>query len=159
MSLSAGRLSTIRHEIRRVEITSSALLLAALALGGLSLSPRVTEGALLVVFVIPGLLGLVALAGAGIDVFNIHATWKAGEADRRRRASVTGKLLVPGVTGVLAGVTLFWIGQTVLVLTVVDTGGGVIFGHLFFMATGTLLAVVILLRAVGQRFVHKESDT
>lgn len=154
MSLHAGRLSTIHHWIRRVEFTCSALLLAALALGGLSISSRLTEVALLVAFLIPGFLGLVALAGVGVDLFDMYSTWKRVESQRRRLMPVAGKLVVTAVTGVLAVVTLFWVVQTILVLTVVDTGGGVIFSHLFFMFTGTLLAGVIVLRTVGKQFVY-----
>lgn len=142
--------STVRRWLRRIELTFSILLLAALAVIAVSISAVLDEIALWIGFLLPGLLGLAALVGAGLDA---HGLIRNRESSRIRGSSrwiVIGGLAVAGAIGLLAVVTLFVVVQTILVVTVVDTGGGVMFGPILFMFSGSILAVAVLLRSAGE---------
>lgn len=139
----------VRHSIRGIEVAFSVLVLAIVATAVSSLEPRLGDWIVWVIFLIPGTLAVASLLGAGVDVFGVVSG--TGTAQPRRR--VLGTLLVAGATGILATITLLLIVQTVLTVTV-GTGGGVLFGPILFTFTGGLLAIVVLTRAVGRRYVE-----
>lgn len=146
------RSSTIRDQIQRIEVVLSALLLAMIAITIAPLEPSLGEWTLWVVFLLPGVLGLAALVGVGIDVFKLVSTRSNTQTATAPRWIVLGKLAVIGTICVLAGGTLFLVVQTILIVTIVDTGGGVMFGPILFAFTGGFLAIVVLVRVVSQRF-------
>lgn len=150
MGLSVS-VTPFRSRLRSIEVTLSVLLLAAVALNPTVGSTALGEWILWIVFVVPGLLGIAALVGAGIDAY---ATATGQERDSQRSGAsrwvVVGRLAVAGVIGALAIVTLFLVVQTILVVTVIDTGGGVVFGPILYSFAGSVLAVVVLLRSAGE---------
>lgn len=147
------RPSNIRNWLQRIEVVFSVLLLATIAVTVTPLEPSLGEWTLWVVFFIPGLLSLAALLGVGIDVFRVFITRSTSQSDAISRRILIGKVAIMGAIGLLAGITLFLVVQTVLIATIIETGGGVIFGPFLFSFTGGLLAVVVLARTAGQRFV------
>ena len=106
------------------------LLTAVLPAGGLG--PLVDFG-LLVVFVVPPVLALVALVGAIDDGLSI------GEVS----------------ISLLALATLYTASVSVYVLINPPEGGGVYGGHLFTFAAGLVLAVGILVRTAGIVVIRK----
>lgn len=145
------RPSTIRDRIQRIEVVLSVLLLVMVAITIAPLEPSLGEWTLWVVFLLPGVLGLAALVGVGIDVFKMVSKRSNSKTATAPRWIVFGKLAAIGTIGILAGCTLFLIIQTILIVTIVDTGGGVMFGPILFSFTGSLLAIALLARTVGQR--------
>lgn len=151
------RPSTIQDWLQRIEVVFSVLLLATIAITIAPLEPSLGEWTLWVVFLIPGLLGLAALFEVGIDVFRLLSTRSNSQSTTISRQALVGKVAVIGVLGILAGITLFLIVQTILVVTIVETHGGVMFGPILFTFTGGLLAVVVLVRSIGRQLLSKRT--
>lgn len=152
-----GRSSSYRNWLGYLEVAISLLHLTAIAVIALSVSATLEELAASLSFLIPGLLGLMALVSSVFDVYLIRSQ----NANPRKNISwwlLLGRLVVTGVIGLLAVATLFLILQTILIVTVINTGGGVIFGPILWTFTGTSLAVMVLLRsAVGIFFINDTS--
>ncbi len=145
MSLDDAPLPSQRR-VRQIELALACLLLGAMAVLSASDSATLAEAGLTVSFLVPGLLSLVALVSAGWTVYLLVWT----ERDRRIRDSWPrlGTLAVTGVIVSLAVTTLYFVVQTILVATVIDTGGGVMFGPILGTATGVALATLVCLRSV-----------
>lgn len=138
--------------LRHIELALSFLLLAAIGVLGVSNSATIDELTLVVVFFVPGLLSVTALVSSGVDVYQL--TWKGASLQTSSsRWPVVGTLALTGISGLLAIGTLFIVVQTILVATVIETGGGVILGPFLWMLTGTALAVVICLRSAVETFL------
>ena len=138
-----------------LELGVSLLLIAAIALLRLADSGALNELALLLLFFIPGFLGLVALANVGFEVYLLK--WGTTSLKHSSsRVTLFATLALTGIIALLAVITLSIIAQTILVVTVVDTGGGVIFGPVLWAFTGGILAVVICVRFAVERFLLGE---
>lgn len=138
--------------LRHTELALSFLLLVAMGVLGVSNSATIDELTLMVVFLVPGLLSVAALVSCGLDVYQL--TWNGASLQTSSsRWIVITTLCLTGVIGLLAIGTLFIVVQTILVVTVIDTGGGVILGPFLWMLTGTALAVVICLRSAVEVFL------
>lgn len=138
--------------LRHTELTLSVLLLATIGVLGVSNSATIDEMGLLVVFAVPGLLSVTALVSTGCDVYQLTLNGASLQTSSSRWL-VIGTLCLTGITGLLGIGTLSIVVQTILVVTVIDTGGGVILGPLLWMLTGTALAVVICLRSAVETFL------
>lgn len=109
------------------------------------------ELALSIGFFVPGVLGLSAFISSGLDVYVILRR-ETGRTKGESRWLLTGRVVLASTIGLLAAATLFLVIQTILIVTVIDTGGGVVFGPILWMFTGSVLAVAVLLRFAGETF-------
>lgn len=146
-------LDSMRRWILGVEIVFSALTLVLVFSVLTPISFTIRTPSVWIVYLVPGSLGLAAILGAGIDSFGMISIREGVGLEGRSRWVVFGTLALSCVIGILAIGTLFFVLQTFLIVTVVDTGGGVLFGPVLFLSTGSLLAVVILVRTVGCRLI------
>lgn len=149
------RPSRTRYWLRRLEFAFALLVLVALLLIVVSISPILEEIALAIAFFFPGLLGVVALVNAARDGY-LFTRKQTGPIPSDSQWLVLGRLIVTGISGLLAIATLFIIVQTILIVTVIDTGGGVVFGPLLWMVTGSSLAVVVVFRSVVESLLVDE---
>lgn len=148
------RSSTYRSWLRRIELACSLVLLTAMATIALSDSEIRNELALSIGFFVPGVLGLSALISSGLDVYAILRR-EPGRTKGESRWLLTGRVVLASTIGLLAAATLFLVIQTILIVTVIDTGGGVVFGPILWMFTGSVLAVAVLLRFAGETIPHR----
>ena len=141
-----SRLTSVREPVRTVELACTSLtvvLLVAFAADAFYLLPATTW----VLLLISGALAVSTFIGASFDGGRVLFT---GESSIDRRLCT---LAVALPAGVLAVLTLFWVGVTLWVLAAPPERGGVLFGPLLALFTAGPLAVLVLLREGARRLV------
>ena len=166
------RSSVVRSRIRVLELVF-ALLVVAIAAATVFDWPVPLSGRLTgwIALFVPGVLGAAALVGAALDakiaVFEARGaspprrearTWRTNRGSGAGGLGKTGaldgidagSLALSLVVGGLAAITLWWIGLTGYAIYAAETGG-VLFGPVLALLTGSLLGCLILLRTIGGR--------
>lgn len=98
----------------------------------------------------PGLLALSVLLGVLAHVWRIGVSWSDQEDHTQPGDTTATRLVASLVLGLVAIHTLWWVVGTLYVLYLAD-GGGVLIAPLFALFSGSILAVLVLMRsAVSQ---------
>ena len=100
--------------------------------------------------VVPGLLALSVLVGVGAHAVRLASRFTAGEDRTYPDDAALLTILASLVLGVLAAYTLWWAVAGLYVVYLAETGG-VLIAPLFAVIFGSLLSVLVVLRAVMAR--------